>query len=42
VLVGNLPGAVVLVVTSARRRRADLVSALPEEPQLAKGGVAHG
>jgi uncharacterized membrane protein YbhN (UPF0104 family) len=43
VLVANLPGAVVLVVASARRRRARPVPApLPEEPQLVERGGTHG
>jgi glycosyltransferase 2 family protein len=43
VLVANLPGAVVLVVASARRHRARPVPApLPEEPQLVERGGTHG
>jgi glycosyltransferase 2 family protein len=42
VLVANLPGLVVLVVASARRHRAAPAPVLPDEPELAKGGRAHG
>ena len=42
VLVANLPGAAVLVVASARRRRAGPVPGLPKQPELVQGGGAHG